>query len=471
MGGGGGGGGVKKKVWVGNKLGGTLLHVICEEETAAEKATPRGVQWVIPSLAVVAVCLVLVLALVLYKYYHSRQGKSRNVYRVSGAGYRFKPSQSGGSWTRGPLMESDTTESYLSQSVSTTTAPGFRDARSPVCRLLEHTQYVATPTEDEHRSPTAGPPAFASPAYFLPALSWLRLPALRQAWPGEGSGSTSGASTVYSAARPMQCDCGETTHRWLENEAQLLESATDNDPEYSEICDVPSTQQYASFPQIPWVQDNALGPYEYEMQETANGQDLCDCGPSFHQNYHQNHHPHRPLGGPFPGSEHRYETLWRCSEGDGSSLRIIPTETCSTTMGSCENGWLSRYRLPSPCVPILDPRDPGGGLPSHCHRTHRPHDSGGGRETTEPGHAHRSDGQLTVGGLNPASTTSFLYRPVPPCTWETGDRVGVADGRSEVKYVNPVYEGRGSEGPCVPGVASSPVLSRLWGYMGLNSRS
>ena len=485
------------------------------------------------------------------------------MYRVSGAGYRFKPPQTTSSWAGGPLVESETTESHLSQSVTTAGAgPALHYSRSPVCRLLEQTQFVATPTEDQHRPRPSGPPAFASPAYFLPSLSWLRLPMLRQAWPGDGGSPGGGNIAVYNAAKAVQCDCGETTHHWPADAAgQWVESRTDDDPEYSEIVDGPP--QYSTLAQRPpphAVPNSGMGPYEYEMQETPRAHGVCEC-------YAMQHHHPRSRGSSFMGNEHRYEKLWPCSEGEDSG---------SSSMGTGENGWLSRYRLPSPSVLGADSsyrRGPGHGHahlpdmrsahgvwnegdPFHAHRSdaiplshsgwpeescpnhtvsgrpshpscreadnrhaHRTanissYDGWAGRER---GHAHSTDARPNQSGWadrNAGHAHSMEARPnhdawidgrpghvhrgmggvrvddvtsscgVPACGCSSRDPAQVMlpsacdcvqaesdrapHARSEMKYINPVYEGRGGETPSHQG--ASPVLSRLWGYVGLNNQ-
>ena len=371
------------------------------------------------------------------------------MYRVSGAGYRFKPPQGGGSWAGGPLVESETAESYLSQPAEGA-GPDSR-YRSPVCRLLEQTQYVATPTEDQHRPRPSGPPAFASPAYFLPALSWLRLPMLRQSWPGESNG-VAGDTTRYNAARPVQCECGETTHHWsTDSDGQWAESRADDDPHYCEILDGPP--QYSSLAQSPNnVSANGIGPYEYEMQERANGHPVCECDHS-----HPRRPQHRPRVDRFAGGEHRYEKLWQCGvDVGGTPRRLAADDRCSSTPGTCENGWLSRYRLPSPCIPATDPA--------------RRRDRGSGHAHLEERRVHADDLASDM-RLLPCECSAGEPLTVVPSDWDfvtTAEPERRANGRTEVKYPNPVYEGRGAEAPPRPG--SSPLLSRLWGYIGWNRR-
>ena len=422
------------------------------------------------------------------------------MYRVSGAGYRFKPPPGvGGSWAGGPLVESETAESYLSQPGPEGAGPDFRYTRSPVCRLLEQTQYVATPTEDQHRPRPSGPPAFASPAYFLPALSWLRLPILRQSWPGQSNGVTGDSASHYNAAIPVQCDCGETTtHHWPEpsragdrdhdhdhDDHDDPDRDRDDDPQYCEIWDGPP--QYSSLsPTSNHAAANGIGPYEYEMQERANGHPVCECHPS---------HPGQPNGhrprvvDRVTGSEHRYEKLWQCGrEGAGTPRRLTPEERCSSTPGTCENGWLSRYRLPSPCIPATDParrreRGPGHAHltergPSHAHLTER---GPSHAHLTErgPGHAHLTE--RGVRGDDPAPVPDARLLPcecsagepltVVPSDWDFVSEPEMrANGRTEVKYANPVYEGRGAELTPPRHGSSPPLLSRLWGYIGWNRR-
>ncbi|KAL8600057.1 hypothetical protein ACOMHN_039290 [Nucella lapillus] len=386
--------------------------------------------------------------------------RGRSKYRVAGAGgYRFKPSHSGSSWTGGPLTGSNTSESYLSQSVASSTAPAYRYARPPVCRLLEQAQYAATPTEDDSRP---RPPAFTSPAYFLPSLSWLRFPALRQAWPGEGGDADRG-SAAYTAAGLSQCHCDQTVHRWLENEERLTESGPASDHEYSEIWDGPP--QYSSLTQTPCLPSSGgIGPYEYEMQEAVSRRAVCECERPFDP-------PHRSRSGQWAGQRHGYDKLWQCGEG---SERVYSPESCASSLGHSENGWLSRYRLPTPCTPITDQDpDPEGGA-GHIHRPHRPHPTKcweGGR----PGPTMGRNGEARVGqGSIPDSDFLPCQRPLrdynslSASVWEP-DQDRRVEGRSQVKYVNPVFEGQGSEAACVPG--SSPLLSRLWGYVGLNHKS
>lgn len=363
------------------------------------------------------------------------------MYRVGGTGYRFKPPHTTTtSWQggRGALVESETAESYLSQP-PTGAGPDFRYTRSPVCRLLEQTQYVATPTEDEHRPRPTGPPAFTSPAYFLPALSWLRLPLLRQAWPGESNG-TAGEATSYSAARPEQCGLGETTHHWpSQGEGQWAESRTEEEPEYSEIWD----PQYSGLNHQgppPHSSTNGIGPYEYEMQETANGRPVCDCERLRH--YQPHYHRPRGVGSPFVRNEHRYEKLWQGREGG-------EPEFCPSTPGTCENGWLARYRLPSPSVLASD---------TAPHPQHHP--VGGV-------HADRrtSDMELLPCDCSLREPVTLVPSELD-FSGQAGQEAG-GGGRTEVKYINPVYEGRGDEAGPHPG---SPLLTRLWGYMGWHRR-
>ena len=372
------------------------------------------------------------------------------MYRVSGSGpgCRSKPVPTGGSWAgRGPPVESETTESFLAQPAARP-ASGFRYARSPVCRLLEQTQYVATPTEDQHRPRPSGPPAFASPAYFLPALSWLRLPVLRQAWPGDGNGSARGGP-AYHAARPVQCDCGETTHHWasVNDGGQWAESRPD-EPEYSEIWEGPERYSSLSPGHVP--SSNGFSPYEYEMQERASRPNGCEC------NGDSLNHSQRPQAGPAArsGNEHRYEKLWQCNEGEEAALG--PQDHESDPAGTCRSGWLSKYRLPSPCVTASDP-------------THR--------KQYRFGHAQHCEGGAGTDDLT--SDTELL-----PCECAAGrsltavpsdsdfvstDHSRGVNGRAEVNYTNPMFESRSGR-ETMPHHGSSPLLSRLWGYMGWNRR-
>ncbi|XP_076442246.1 uncharacterized protein LOC143281136 [Babylonia areolata] len=429
-----------------------------EGEVKQMALSPGGLQWVIPALALVVLLLLLVLGLVLYKNY--RRPHKKSMYRVAGSGYRFKPPQSAaGSWAGGPLVESETSDSYLGQPPGAEAGGDpLRHNRSPVCRLLEQTQYVATPTEDEHRPRPSGPPAFTSPAYFLPALAWLRLPILRGTWPGESNGAARD-TTRYNVAQPLQCHCGETTHHWRpEGEGQGRWGAeprnddddddNNEDPEYSEIPE--GQPHYSTLNPPPRPSPNGIGPYEYEMQERTNGQVRPQPGaPQQQQQLPPTTHRPRTRHGPGHHDHHRYEKLWPCGHADNTGL--APRELSSSIPGTCENGWLSRYRLPSPILPASDPP---------CRRLLEPDHALLAAEGGVTGDDLTSDSELLPGeGRAAAPSDCGLGRP---------HRDRRPNSRCEVKYPNPVYEGCGRHGPPPP--ASSPLLSRLWGYISWNKR-
>ncbi|KAL8579747.1 hypothetical protein ACOMHN_040524 [Nucella lapillus] len=379
------------------------------------------------------------------------------MYRVSGAGgYRFKPPQTSGSWTGGPLVESETSDSYLGHPSGGTEsgAGSFRYSRSPVCRLLEQTQYVATPTEDEHRPrPPTGPPAFTSPAYFLPALAWLRLPLLRHSWPGEPNGAARD-TTRYNAAQPAQCDCGggETTHHWRPESWVESRGSGDNDPEYSEILEG-GHSHYSSLnptqpPPPPLASTNGIGPYEYEMQERSNNNNNNNnAGQARRQPYPL---PPQRRNTQVSGHEHRYEKLW-AGGGEADSGGLAPGDLLPppNTPGTCENGWLSRYRLPSPIFPATDP-------PCRRHVNHLDHADCGAT----------ADDLTSDSELLPCDSVTV----VPSDLGRRDRRSFSSNGRSEVKYPNPVYEGCGRRLQGPPAQVPSPLLSRLLGYISWNKR-
>lgn len=508
----------------------TLYHELCQggrgnstlkqprqditSEVTVLDTGPAGIQWVIPALAMVVVLLLMVLAAVMYKHY--RRSSKRRMYRVAGSGRPFKLPQTTTSWASpgGPLVESETMESYLCQQPEG--GADTRYIRSPVCRLLEQIQYVATPTEDQTRPRgQSGPAAFTSPAYFLPSLSWLRLPVLQHAWPGEscsgddpGQGHSQchrqgqdgrqheGQTPQYDAGRRVFSHNGEVTHQWPARIADGMEDEppAENEPEYSEIWEggpfspggpfqgvpfhEPPLSHYSSLSRVPYHHPaNQHAVCECQEHEPANG------NAGYEMEYIQRHFPDARRGPPiFAPNEHRYEKLWPCGDECGggpvphappgpytlgntlvSSLDPLRNSVADrgrqpVCQGSCEHGWLSKYKLPSPCF----------STPEHAQR--------GDRGMFVPNHTHS---QSVVANAEEVTSDSEL---LPECSAEgppvlvrpdrrvltKGDGARAAGGRVEVKYRNPTFEG---QGPLVPSSSDSgPGLTRLWGFFGIHKR-
>jgi hypothetical protein len=178
-------------------------------------------------------------------------------------------------------------------------------------------------------------------------------------------------------------------------------------------------------------------------------------------------------GGGRPG-EHRYEKLWQCGDGDGSDGGSLDVNGCpsspspsntinSTPGGTAENGWLSRYRLPSPCV-----------TSDHVHHRHEPErghaqwvDDGRGGEELTSDSSELLPCECLLGMAEPVrmvpSNWTFLSSQPPHSSGPGGER-------TEVKYTNPMFEGRGGHFSPPHNTHSPPFFSRLWGYMGLAKR-
>lgn len=378
-----------------------------------------------------------------------------------------------GGWAAGALVEGETSDSNLS---AHTHDPDLRYTRSPVCRLLEHTQYVATPTEARIRQHPGGPPAFTCPAYFLPALSWLRLPILQHVWPKEGA-SDAGEDTLYHAAHSAPTASGEIIYRWASG------GATD-EPEYSEIwegqqpglegevdtCGCKCAPVVAS-PVFVASGSDPAGVHRELYQPLPTSSTSLPPGvlplPLLHEHHHHHHSHHscshqgwrhdNTCGG--SGCVESSSARHQLSEGDGLGAydldpkQKVDWEGCHPSLRHCgRDGWLAQYRLPRSC---------GSRAP--------------------PVRQWLQEGQLLD---DMASDSEMLlehsslhgHALAPPRTPRTAraDCSVQGGGTLVVKYPNLVFEGNGhvtsTNSRQAVRAAPAPLVSRLWGFLGWSKR-